>query len=160
TGSPAAAKMIGMTSVACLAASVIGVPDVTMTSTLCRTNSAAISAARSFRPCAQRTSVAAVRPSIQPSSFSRCTNAANHAPWTEGVPEPKNPIVRTLPDCAGAENGHAAAPPTNEMICAGSFDDLVSASEEHRRHLDAERLGGLEIDHQLIFGRRLHWQLA
>ena len=45
TGSPEPTKMIGMTDVACIAARAGGVPPcVTMTSTLRRTNSAAISA--------------------------------------------------------------------------------------------------------------------
>ena len=43
TGSVTVTKTIGMTAVACLAAMTTGVPDVTMTSTLSRTNSAAIS---------------------------------------------------------------------------------------------------------------------
>ena len=51
TGSPAT-NTIGMTDVACLAARTGGVPDVRMTSTLSRTNSAAISAKRSLRPSA------------------------------------------------------------------------------------------------------------
>ena len=44
TGSPADANTIGMTDVACFAATVGGVADVTMTFTLRRTNSAANSA--------------------------------------------------------------------------------------------------------------------
>jgi hypothetical protein len=43
-GSPAIAKMIGMTDVACFAAIAASVPPARMTSTLSRTNSAAISA--------------------------------------------------------------------------------------------------------------------
>ena len=78
TGSAATAKTIGMTDVACFAARTAAVPAVTMTSTLSRTNSAAISAKRSLRPSAQRYSIATVRPSIQPSSRSRCTKAAVH----------------------------------------------------------------------------------
>jgi hypothetical protein len=43
TGSPAAAKTIGITDVACFAVTIAAAPVVTMTSTLSRTNSAAIS---------------------------------------------------------------------------------------------------------------------
>src|SRR5262245_59905598 len=32
------------------------------------------------------------------------------------------------------------------------FNHLVGAGEQRGRHLDAERFGGLEIDHQLEFG--------
>jgi hypothetical protein len=44
TGSDTAANTIGMTAVACFAARVGGVADVTMTSSFSRTNSAAFSA--------------------------------------------------------------------------------------------------------------------
>src|SRR5215471_13317469 len=39
-----------------------------------------------------------------------------------------------------------------------SLDHLVGAGKQHWRHLKAERPGGLEIDHQLIFGRLLDRQ--
>ena len=91
-------------------------PDVTMTSTLSRTNSAAISAKRSLRPSAQRYSIATVRPSIQPSSRSRCTKAAIHGLQAEGVLAPRNPMVGSLLGCcARAASGHAAAPPSSVM---------------------------------------------
>ena len=74
-GSAPNAKTMGMTSVACL--NVLTAIEVeTMTSTLSRTNSAAISAWRAGFPSDQRYSIAMVRPSIQPNSRSRCTNAA------------------------------------------------------------------------------------
>ena len=84
------------------------VPAVTMTSTLSRTNSAAISAKRSLRPSAQRYSIATVRPSIQPSSRSRCTKAAIHWLAAEGVLAPRNPMVGSFAGCcARAASGHA-----------------------------------------------------
>jgi hypothetical protein len=101
-----------MIDVACFAAITCGVPYVTITSTLSRTNSVAISANRSARPSAQRYSIAKVRPSIQPNWRSRCRKAAIHWTWAEGVVGPKNPMVGSLPAWARAPSGHAAAPPS------------------------------------------------
>src|SRR6516165_9529054 len=110
-----ATNTIGITDVACFAATTAA-PNVTIISTLSRTNSAAISATRSGRASAHRTSIAALRPSIQPSSRSRCTNAATHWPWIEGVLEPKNPIIGSLAGCcARVARGQAAAPPSSVM---------------------------------------------
>jgi hypothetical protein len=39
------------------------------------------------------------------------------------------------------------------------FDHLVGTGEQGRRHIKAERSGGLQVDHQLVFGRRLHWKV-
>ena len=41
-----------------------------------------------------------------------------------------------------------------------SFDDLVGAGEQRGRHLEAERLRSLEVDHQLVLHRRLHRQIG
>jgi hypothetical protein len=104
---------MGMTSVACLN---VGTPiEVeTMTSTLSRTNSAAISAWRAGFPSDQRYSIAMVRPSIQPNSRSRCTNAA-----VQGLElgAASNPMVGSLPACcACAASGHAAAAPPSSVM--------------------------------------------
>jgi len=40
------------------------------------------------------------------------------------------------------------------------IDHLIGAREQRLRHFEAERLGGLQIDHQLVFGRRLHRQVG
>ncbi len=100
TGSPAAANTIGMTVVACFAATTARVPAVTMISTLSRTNSAAISAKRSSRPSPQRYSIVMVRPSIRPSSRNRCTKAAVHSVAAERVLRPKKPMVGSSPTAA------------------------------------------------------------
>jgi hypothetical protein len=104
-----------MTEVACFAAMTAGVDDVTMTSTLSLTSSVAISAKRSLRPSAHRYSIATVRPSVHPSSRSRCTKAAVRSLWATGVLSPKNPMVGSFACCALAAIGHAAAPPISVM---------------------------------------------
>ena len=40
------------------------------------------------------------------------------------------------------------------------FDHLVGAAEQRWRNVEAERLGGLEVDGQLEFGRRLYRQIG
>src|SRR6478752_10617392 len=41
-----------------------------------------------------------------------------------------------------------------------SLDHLVGAREQRWRHVEAERLGGLEVDHQVELGRSLHRKVA
>ena len=116
TGSLAAANTIGMSEVACFAASTGVCPEVMITSTFSRTNSAAISAKRSARPSAQRTSIATLRPSIQPSLRRRCTKAVMRWLSAAAVLAPRKPMVAVLPGCcARAASGHAAAPPKSMM---------------------------------------------
>src|SRR5438477_2416777 len=43
---------------------------------------------------------------------------------------------------------------------SSSLDHLVGVSEERLRHGEAERLGGLEVNYQLEFGRFLYRQIG
>src|SRR5262249_50540437 len=53
---------------------------------------------------------------------------------------------------------------TAKAFCCGQsgalLDDLVSAFEQWPRHHQASRFRGLEIDHQLVLGGRLHGQVS
>src|SRR5262249_30713970 len=58
--------------------------------------------------------------------------------------------------------GRAASPPlrSSPAIGAVSLDHLVGAGEQALRHLEAERLGCLEIDNQFVVGGILYRQLG
>jgi hypothetical protein len=63
--------------------------------------------------------------------------------------------------CAHHERPVAATPPTSVMNPRGaSLDHLVCAAEQHRRHRNAEGLGSVEIDDQLVPDRILNGKLA
>jgi hypothetical protein len=49
---------------------------------------------------------------------------------------------------------------SRRFMCAPLFDDLVGELLELHWHIEAERLGRLEIDDKLELGWRLHWKLA
>jgi hypothetical protein len=77
-----------------------------------------------------------------------------------------------LQTCA-AQDGMSASPLKADIIgrerdirfgpiaeIGGSFDYLIGAGEQRLGDIQAQRLGRLQVDDQLEFGRRLHWQIA
>ena len=139
------------------------VPAVTMTSTLSRTNSAAISASARLRPSAQRYSIATVRPSTQPSSRSRCTKGGRPIRAEVGRRAAQEPDGRQLPGCcARAASGHATAAPPSSVMNSRRFHSITSSARGEQRSAarQAERLGGLEVDDQLELGRLHHRQVG
>jgi hypothetical protein len=58
--------------------------------------------------------------------------------------------------------GYAAAYvfPLMPLRCSTLIDHLVGVGDERRRHVEAQRLGGLEVDRQLELGRKLNWKIS
>ena len=64
--------------------------------------------------------------------------------------------------CARAVSGHAAAAPPSSVMNSRRSHSITSSARasSDRRHFEAKRLGGLQVDDQFVLGRRLHRQIG
>src|SRR5205807_9363000 len=72
---------------------------------------------------------------------------------------PFYPSKRTLIECSGMSvSGQKQTHALQQTTLL--FDHLIGAREERSRHVDAERLGGLEVDHEPEVGGLLDRQVT
>ena len=165
TGSLTIGNTTGMIRVACNNGPIVEAPCARMTSGASATNSAACLRISSAWLVAQRVSIRALRPMLQPSSASPCRNAPMRT-WNSGRSEDpgrSTPMRRGgSPCCARAASGHAAAaPPSSVMNCATlRFDHLVGKGKERVRNFQTQRPGGLGVNDEVEFGGLLDREVA
>src|SRR5829696_6503469 len=159
-GSPPTTNTIGIVEVAAFAASGEGtLPRATIAATCLWTKSDANAWRRSYRPSAQRYSIATFSCSKKPSSLRPCLKAANISWLSPKDLELRTPMRGTAVCCACVADGHATAA-SPAMPPAFSFDNLVGTGEEGGREAQSEHVRRLEIEHELHFGRLLDRQLG
>ncbi len=73
----------------------------------------------------------------------------------DGLPEFCFGAVSGPPFKAGGTSGMC-----QQRTVANLLDNLVGVSDKRWRHVEAERLSGPQVDHQLVFGRLLDRQLC
>src|SRR4029077_8962673 len=116
----------GIVEVACLAVRVAVGPPVTITSSLRRTNSAAISASPPTFPSPYRYSITRLLPSTYPSARSPCRKASSAAARPVEELLVRNPIRGILAGCCA----RALNPRTNANVGA-KIDDRTSFCIAH-----------------------------
>ena len=71
-----------------------------------------------------------------------------------------------MPPIASESSHHSESTRCATIGCEQSqqtaqlFDYLVGAGDERRRHVQAERLCCLHVDHQFVLRRYLHWKVS
>src|SRR5947199_129509 len=76
--------------------------------------------------------------------------------------QPLSPVAtqHSLPSRTLPFTWAGLSPAGSHQLClAHSFDHLVGAREQRRRHVQAERSGGFEVDDQFMLDRFLHRQV-
>jgi len=69
-------------------------------------------------------------------------------------------LGRTVPDTFSARSAHLTGLKMRRITRDASFDYLVGEREQLCRHVEAERLGGHDTEHQLVLGWQLDRQAA
>ena len=80
----------------------------------------------------------------------------------QAIRAPRKPITGIAGCCARAASGHAAAAPPSSVMNSRRSHSITSSARASSvgGTVEAERLGGLEVDHQLVLGWRLHRQVG
>src|SRR5262249_22474438 len=91
------------------------------------------------------------------SAASRKADDDAHRPRAFATRDRAGSAAATVASCKNLRRGSSILNPPSRFT---SFDHLVGAGEQRRRNFDAERLGGLEVDHQLVPGKCLHRQIG
>ena len=165
TGSDITGTTIGIVRVACWAARACGVAKATMRSTFMRTRSFARLVKRSCLPSADRYSMMNILPlDIAQLAHALQEGIARLAKFGRvercGGQETDARHFRRLLGVRRKRPRQRRAAKKSDELPPLSFNHLISPREKCRRDGQAERLGSLEVDHELKFGGLLDRQIS
>src|SRR5262249_39016343 len=86
--------------------------------------------------------------------------ARRHVPKADEPMIPTHEANATFGHSRSAASCRTHAPRQTTCALASLFDHLVGAREQRGWDREAECLGGLEVDHEVVLGRHLHWQIT